>query len=348
MKSIYLYLIIGLGLATFTACSDDDSFETTPNGEWLIPIGQVFDGGPGKDGIPSVDDPSFASVESSSFLDPSNLVVGIVNNGSAKAYAHRILDWHEIVNDDLEGINYALTYCPLTGTAVAWDREINNTITTFGVSGKLYNTNLMPYDRATDSYWSQMRLDCVTGDLIDTRINTFPVIETTWETWQEMYPDSEIMTRETGFDRNYNAYPYGDYRTNNNNIIFPVSSLDNRLPAKDRVLAVLTDSRKKVYPIEEFGDGLAVMEGFGADEVIVLGSDSRNFLVAYKNSGLENVTFFDGPGPIVAEDSNGNKISISGEVVEGPLAGTQLAAVESILGYYFSLAAFYPDMEIME
>jgi len=316
MKNIYLYLIIVLGLGFLTSCSNDEGDLVVDNSDWLIPSSQVLDGGPGKDGIPSVDDPFFGTVESSSFLDPSNLVVGIVNNGSAKAYAHRILDWHEIVNDELEGINYALTYCPLTGTAVAWNREINNSITTFGVSGKLYNTNLMPYDRATDSYWSQMRLDCVNGDLIDTKIETFPVIETTWETWQEMYPDSEIMTRETGFDRNYNAYPYGDYRTNNNNIIFPVNNLDARLPAKDRVLAVLTDSKNKVYP--------------------------------YQNAGLENVTYLEGSGPIVAEDSNGNKISISGEVVEGPLAGTQLEAVESILGYYFSLAAFYPGVEIME
>ncbi len=346
MKNVFLLLFVGLlGL---TSCSDDSDDSQSGNSEWLIPSGEVFDGGPGKDGIPSVDNPIFEKADQTTFLDPNNLVVGIVHDGVAKAYAHRILDWHEIVNDELADINYALTYCPLTGTAVAWNREVNSEITTFGVSGKLYNTNLMPYDRATDSYWSQMRLDCVNGDLISTRINTFPVIETTWETWSSMYPNSSVMTTETGFNRNYNQFPYGDYRTNNNNFIFPVNNFDTRLPSKDRTLAVLTDAKNKVYPVESFGEGLVVIEEFPDGELVVMGSDTRNFITAYYNAGLENITYVNGPGAIVAEDSNGNKIAISGLVVEGPLAGTQLEAAESILGYYFSLAAFYPDIEIFE
>lgn len=343
MKKIFLLAMVGLiGLMS---CSKD---EDRTQGVWLIPSAEVLDGGPGKDGIPSVDNPNFESATQTTFLDPDNLVVGMVHDGVAKAYAHRILDWHEIVNDEVADLNVALTYCPLTGTAVAWNREVNSEITTFGVSGKLYNTNLMPYDRATDSYWSQMRLDCVNGDLVNTRIETFPVIETTWETWNTMYPNSLVMTTETGFDRNYTQYPYGDYRTNNGNIIFPVNNFDSRLPAKDRTLAILTNGKNKVYPIASFGQGLVVMEDFPNEEVVIIGSNTRNFIQAYYNDGLENITYVEESGPIVAQDSNGNKISISGLVVEGPLAGTQLEAAESILGYYFSLAAFYPNIEIFE
>ena len=347
MKNILLILIIALG-GLMSCSKDSDNGQNSGNNEWLIPAGEVLDGGPGKDGIPSVDDPKFETAEQSTFLDPNNLIVGIVHNGVAKAYAHRILDWHEIVNDAVSDRAIALTYCPLTGTAVAWNREVNSEITTFGVSGKLYNTNLMPYDRATDSYWSQMRLDCVNGPLVSTKIETFPVIETTWETWKSMYPNSMVMTTETGFNRNYSQYPYGDYRTNNSNIIFPVDIFDARLPAKDRTLAVLTDAKNKVYPIESFGEGLVVAEDFPDGEVLVIGSNSRNFITAYYNNGLENLSYINGGGPIVAEDSNGNKVSVAGEILEGPLAGTQLEAVESILGYYFSLAAFYPNIEIFE
>jgi len=347
MKNAVLLIMIGL-LGLMSCGLDNENPGDSRSEDWLIPAGEVLDGGPGKDGIPSVDNPQFEPASETTFLEPDNLVVGMVQNGIAKAYAHRILDWHEIVNDQVGDKNVALTYCPLTGTAVAWNRQVGSEITSFGVSGKLYNTNLMPYDRATDSYWSQMRLDCVNGDLINTRIETFPVIETTWETWQAMYPNSMVMTRETGFSRNYNNYPYGDYRTNNNNLIFPVNNNDTRLPAKDRVLGVLTDSKNKVYPISSFGDGQVVVEEFPDGEIIVLGSNTQNFLVAYRNEGLENLSYVNGPGAIVAEDTNGNKLSISGEIVEGPLAGTQLIAEESILGYYFSLAAFYPDIEIFQ
>jgi len=347
MKDVLLFLCLGLLGLTSCLNNEEEEPERFGNAEWLIPIDEVLDGA-GKDGIPSVDNPQFVDASQTTFLEPDNLVVGMVGNGFAKAYAHRILDWHEIVNDQVANKYMALTYCPLTGTAVAWNRQIDSFITSFGVSGKLYNTNLMPYDRVTDSYWSQMRLDCVSGKLINTKIETFPVIETTWETWQAMYPNSLVMTTETGFDRNYEAFPYGDYRTNDNNIFFPVSNLDNRLPAKDRVLAVLSDSKNKIYPVARFAEGRVVIEDFPDGEIIIMGSNTKNFLVAYRNNGLENLGFVNGPGAIIAEDSNGNKVTIAGEIVEGPLAGRQLEAVESILGYYFSLAAFYPDIEIFE
>ncbi len=347
MKNVPLLLLLSL-LGLMSCKTNNETLGDTRSNDWLIPVGEVLDGGPGKDGIPSVDNPQFESATENTYLDDENLVVGMVRDGVAKAYAHRILDWHEIVNDQVGNQYIALTYCPLTGTAVAWNREVDSAITTFGVSGKLYNTNLMPYDRATDSYWSQMRLDCVNGDLINTRIETFPVIETTWATWKKMYPNSLVMTRETGFNRNYNNYPYGDYRTNHNNLIFPVSNNDTRLPAKERVLGVLTDSKNKVYPIASFGDGQVIIDNFPNKEIIVIGSNTENFLIAYRNEGLENLNYVSGQGVVVAEDDNGNKISISGEIVEGPLAGTQLEPVESILGYYFSLAAFYPDIEIFQ
>ncbi len=339
-------LLSTLGLIYLLACSSNDI--ENRDSEWLISSDEVFDGGPGKDGIPSVDNPEFKTVDQTTFLDPDDLVIGIVHNGVAKAYAHRILDWHEIVNDQIADRYLALTYCPLTGTAIAWNRKLDSGVTTFGVSGKLYNTNLIPYDRETDSYWSQLRLDCVNGELISTKIETFPVIETTWNTWKNMYPNSSIMTLETGFNRNYSNYPYGDYRTNHSNFNFPVNNEDNRLPAKDRVLALLSETQNKVYPIDEFNTGRVVTDDFDNGEILVLGSNTRNFLTAYHNDGLENVSYLSGSDEIVAEDSNGNKISISGEVVEGPMAGKQLIAVESILGYYFALAAFYPEIEIFQ
>ena len=118
---------------------------------WLIPVNEVFGGGPGKDGIPAISNPKFKPDSTITFLSDDDLVIGVKFEGQLRTYAHLILDWHEIVNDNLGQRYFALTYCPLTGSAIAWDRNLGGEVTTFGVSGLLYNTNLIPYDRATDS-----------------------------------------------------------------------------------------------------------------------------------------------------------------------------------------------------
>ncbi len=346
MKHLFLISILFIISCGSTEDLAVDGGSTTT--DWLIPPGEVFDGGPGKDGIPSVDNPNFDTVAEAGFINPRRLVVGVVHNGIAKAYPHNILDWHEIVNDEIGDLSYALTYCPLTGTAVSWDRMVNGTKTTFGVSGKLYNTNLMPYDRGTDSYWSQLRLDCVNGELTGTTINTLQAIETDWETWVASYPNTLIMNEDTGIDRNYENYPYGDYRTNNANIIFPVSPMDTRLPAKERVLAIIENGDNKVYSINLFSTGKVFEERLNDKDVLVFGSNANNYMVAYENNDFVGFRSLINSFPAIAEDEDGNRVSLSGEIISGPRQGEQLEPVESIIGYYFSLAAFYPGIEIYE
>jgi hypothetical protein len=120
------------------------------------------------------------------------------------------LDHHEIINQTAGETHLAVSYCPLTGTAVCWNRELKGGITTFGVSGLLFNHNILPYDRATESLWSQIRNECIFGDLVSTKAELIPILETTWETWKSMYPDTWVMTENTGHDRDYTYYPYGD------------------------------------------------------------------------------------------------------------------------------------------
>ena len=340
MKAFYL----ACSILFIIACGRQNSIDSF-NGDWLIPPGEVFDGGPGKDGIPSVDNPSFIDAADVTFLDDNDLVIGVYHNGKAKAIAHRILDWHEIVNDNIDDMDYALVYCPLTGTGSSWNRNVNNSVTTFGVSGLLYNTNIIPYDRGSDSNWSQIRLDAVNGDLIGERVETFPVLETTWATWKKYNPDSQVMTFNTGFSRNYSQYPYGDYRTNNSRIIFPVSNTDSRLPAKERVLALLDESLQRVYSIELFQEDRVISDTYLGEDILVFGSKNENYITAYYNQNLVNPVPSDEDG-IMAIDDNGNKISILGEIVEGPLNGTQLTQVNSMIAYFFSIGAFYPDVEI--
>ena len=220
-------------------------------GTWLVPQNEVRSGGVGRDGIPAVDNPRFDSSFSVSFLSDNDLVVGYKNGDKTKAYPHDVLDWHEIVNDQLSGTNYAIIYCPLTGTATAWDRNLSGTMTTFGVSGLLFNTNIIPYDRTSSSNWSQLFNKSISGLYVGQVPRNYMVLETKWSTWRKLYPASEVMNFNTGHSRNYGTYPYNNYK-NDKSLIFPVKYHDLRLHEKERVHAVIVNGKARVYRFESF------------------------------------------------------------------------------------------------
>lgn len=321
-----------------------------PTPEWLIPQASVFDGGPGKDGIPSISSPFFITAEEATFLDNNDLVLGIKVGDDIRAYPHPILDWHEIVNDRIGDLQVAITYCPLTGTGVGWDRTMEGEITSFGVSGLLYNTNLIPYDRRTDSNWSQMLLKCVNGEMIGTKIKTHQLVETSWKTWKTIFPETKVMSTQTGYNRNYDRYPYGNYRTNHESLFFPVEFEDNRLPWKERVLGVILGGDAKAYRFENFPEsGVGVVnDGFAGMNIVVAGSRNMNFMVAFKRSlkDGQSLTFrpVEDALPVVMTDQEGNMWNIFGEAISGPRTGTQLPAVDAFIGYWVAWGAFYPDL----
>jgi len=343
------------------ACSKDSGTPPIPPGggntnpdpnTWLVPSDEVFDGGPGKDGIPSVDSPQFSDAGSINFLLPTDLVLGLKAGDEIKAYPHPILDWHEIVNDEVNGMPLAITYCPLTGTGIGWVRVVNGFATTFGVSGLLYNTNLIPYDRNSNSNWSQMLLKCVNGPLIGKEIETYPLVETSWQTWKAMYPDSKVMNTNTGFNRSYGVYPYGGYKTNNDQLLFPVDPPDHRLPGKQRGLGVIVDGKSKFYTFAQFDAPVAVAQNaFKGVELVVVGSSQQNFLAAYNRqlpdgTLLEFSAVVETGNPVVMTDNEGNEWNIFGEAVSGPRIGTALTPTKSFIGYWFSWGAFYPRPDI--
>lgn len=341
------------------SCNDDTNPGPTSgqggvptNNSWLIPQEFVFDGGPGKDGIPSIDNPTFISVNEVDFLDDNDLIIGFREGDVVRGYPHPILDWHEIVNDEVGNTKIALTYCPLTGTASGWNRVINGTETTFGVSGLLYNTNLIPYDRNTDSNWSQMRLDCVQGTLRGTAVDLLPVIETSWSTWKKLYPTAEVLSTNTGFSRNYSRYPYGDYRTNDNNLIFPVTNEDGRLGRKERVLGVQVGTFTKAYHIASFNTTLGVeirQEALGGEQIVVAGSSTDNLAVAFLSTlNGEQLSFEAGDlaTGVLMTDQNGNAYDMFGRAISGPNQGQQLENVRSFIGFWFAWAAFFPNLSL--
>ncbi|KAA3617712.1 MAG: DUF3179 domain-containing protein [Calditrichaeota bacterium] len=349
MKLVFITLIIFVILS----CSEEP-LTNVVNGDWLIPKREVHDGGPGKDGIPSIDNPKMISLENTDFLNDDDLVVLFGNQGELSIYPHKILDWHEIVNAQ----DVVVSYCPLTGTAIGLNREIEQNglseRTAFGVSGLLYNTNLILYDRLTDSYWSQMKNQCVGGDLIGTFPKNEILVETTYKTVKNMFQDARVLSDKTGYysTEQYAVYPYGDYKTNNNRLLFPISNSDNRIPGKERVMGIVINGEARAYRFESLESGINVINtNVGGVEVVVVGSKTSNYLVAYKNTFNDSqvpLTFTKGSGngQVVFKDNIGNNYNVLGEVVTGPNSGSRLAGTHSYISFWFAWAAFYPNTEI--
>jgi hypothetical protein len=271
------------------------------------------------------------------------------------AYPHRILNWHEIINNKVHGHAIAITFCPLTGTGIGWIRTIGGAETTFGVSGLPYNSNLIPYDRKTNSNWSQIRLNCVNGALRGTEVQTFPLVETTWTTWRSMFPDTKVISVNTGYNRDDNRYPYRDYRTNHNYIIFPYQPVDNRLKAKERVHGIIIDGAAKAYRFDLFPEGRRLIEDeFRSIPLVIVGNTNENFIMSFERRledgtlllfSLANEQGRKNCSPVLLKDQEGNTWDIFGTAVSGPRKGQVLTPTNSFIGYWFSWGAFYPGLD---
>jgi len=329
---------------------NNDTTDTDIIYEWLIPVGEVFDGGPGKDGIPALTNPMLLKAADADYLNDNDLILGIVSGSDIVAYPHKILDWHEIINTSVGVHHISVTYCPLTGTGIGWDRNVNGKITTFGVSGLLYNSNLITYDRSTDSYWSQIQSDCVYGELAGSSVQKIIMIETTWNTWRTMYPNTRVVGTNTGFNRSYNYYPYGDYNEEEW-LIFPVNPLDNRLHLKERVHGIIINNKAKAYRFSSFiNQNVLLTDNFEGSELLIVGNNTKDFIVSFIND-IDNSLIFEAVQnqlPIILSDNEGNKWDVWGVALEGPRIGEQLTNTNSFIGYWFSWGAFFPDLEIYE
>lgn len=342
------FLIITL---FFSACQKDSNNITVFSGngpaDWLVPKNEVIDGGVGIDGIPSVDNPQFSRPEDLGNYYNQDLVLGFIHEGEIKAYPHPILDWHEIINDEINGLPIAITYCPLTGTGIGWSRDLGGFTTTFGVSGLLYNNNLMPYDRRTKSTWSQQKNECVNGNLISRKPSTYTLIETSFSTWKKSFPETKVMNGNTGFDRAYAFYPYNDYKTNHDLLFYPLSPKDERLPAKERVLGVIINEAAKVYSFNCLGEGTELIaDNLGNENIIIVRSKRENFIIPFLNP--ENLKFEVIPNglPQLMQDNKGNIYNLAGVIMEGSEVDKRLEQPMAFMGYWFSWGAFYPNIDI--
>ena len=347
---------------------DDDSDSPPPDPipnektRWDVPggAGEIVRGCLGLDCIPSLQNPALVNLDEANYLQDDDLILGLVRNDAVVAYPHRILDWHEVINQTLSrNSKIAITYCPLTGSGIGINligtAADNMGAGSFGVSGLLYNNNLILYDRTTTSNWSQMLLRSVHGPLRGELVITVPIIETSWQTWKKMFPDSKVVSENTGLDRPYHIYPYGNYKTVPA-LLYGVTIDDARLHRKERLHGIIADRwnfKAKTYRFSLFeNEARAINDEVHGKPVVVAGMKSANFYISYSRIVSGAVLTFDvktdAPQifPFDLIDNEGNVWNLLGEAVSGPRTGQKLIPTISYNAYWFAWGAFFPDVTI--
>ncbi len=359
MRSISLF--VATGTAVLTACSSSSSSTTGSDGQFdltcNIPVENLFFGGVARDGIPALTVPEFVNPGAADVLGAGARVLGVAVDGEARAYPLGILWWHEVVNDVVGSVPVLLTYCPLTGSGIAFDPFIDGVVRNFGVSGLLHENNLIMFDRQTETLWNQMLLGGTCGLDRGKAFELLPIVETTWGHWKAMYPNTTVITTNTGFvDLPYGSYPYGNYDApNNRSTLFPSSPFSSERPPKELVLGVQSGTNAVAYPfgeLAEAGDAVALNETFVDTPILVTYTVAENTALAFDRrvNGQElTFTVADSVAMTLVDAETGTTWSAAGEALSGPLADegarlTQLA--DAYVVFWFAWSIYHANTEI--
>ncbi|MBI3589032.1 MAG: DUF3179 domain-containing protein [Candidatus Liptonbacteria bacterium] len=237
---------------TITADNGDQSFSTkeitvTDGVKHSIPLDQILSGGPPRDGIPPIDHPKYISVQDAEKqLTDKEPGLAVEIETVSRFYPFQILVWHEIINDTINGKRILITYCPLCLSGIVFDPAVSGERVEFGTSGKLWNSNLVMYDRKTNSLWSQILGEAIVGEMAGAKLNVLPSDQIRFGDWKKLHQKGEVLSRDTGTTRFYGQDPYGDYYTTPGTY-FPVSNKDDRLPEKEFILGIVVDGKAKAY-----------------------------------------------------------------------------------------------------
>ena len=359
-----------------TSCGGDGAGSDQPppgvGGEWStdfsrhsVPLDEFIGGGPPRDGIPSIDDPKFVSTgEADQWLAEGEPLAVLEVGGETRLYPIQILVWHEIVNDEVGGVPVAVTYCPLCNSTVAFERTVDGDVLDFGTTGRLRKSDLVMYDRQTESWWQQLTAEAVVGEYTGTDLEVVPTGILSWREARRTYPEAPVLSRDTGADRDYGSSPYPGYDDPDSDPFLLEEEADGRLPAKTRVTAIETgDTSAVVYPLERISAEAPLNDRVGGRPVVVFHdpgvvsvldqagiSSSREVgasAVFDRRVDGRALTFEPGgEAGIVRDRETGSSWDIGGRAVDGELEGGSLTRVAADDQFWFAIAAFFTDVEI--
>ncbi len=328
-----------------------------------VPLTEYMSGGPPRDGIPPIDEPKYVSLdEAREFLTEPEPVMVVEEGAEVRGYPLQIMVWHEIVNDELRGRPIAVTYCPLCNSSVVFDRRVDGRELTFGTTGNLRNSDLVMWDRQTESWWQQLTADAVVGELTGERLEVLPSQILSFEDFRKSFPEADVLSRDTGFDRDYGTTPYAGYDNSPEEQPFLLEGeADDRLPPKTRVAAVFEGDDAVVIPFDRLEDEPVVNEEVAGtpvavffepdvtsalDQPSIASSRAVGTAAAFdRRMRGRTLTFTSAEGRIEDEET-GTEWDITGRAVGGPLEGERLRPVRHDEQFWFALAAFIPDARI--
>ena len=326
-----------------------------------VDLSEIMSGGPPRDGIPAVDLPRYASTEEAGgWLDPDEPVIAVELGGEARAYPLQILIWHEIANDELGGTPIAVTFCPLCNSAIVFDRRVDGVVLDFGTTGRLRLSDLVMYDRQTETWWQQLTGTGLVGAHAGRDLVRLPAAIVAWNEFRSAFPDGSVLSRETGHTRPYGSNPYSGYDSATQPFLFR-GDPDPRLPAMERVLHVTAGGAERIYPFGAFTDEPVINDEVGGEPVVVMSrsgtlsvldkgtiADSRRIpsAAAYSRQLDGRVLEFEVRDGGIADSATGSVWNLFGEAMEGPLAGSRLHPRSRGDHFAFAWLAFHPDADV--
>jgi hypothetical protein len=327
-----------------------------------VPLAEIQSGGPPKDGIPAIDRPRFESFASADrWLHPQEPVIALEIADDARAYPLQILIYHEIVNDQVGGRPVAVTFCPLCNASIVFDRRAAGRLLDFGTTGRLRKSDLVMYDRQTESWWQQFTGEAIVGHYAGTVLRQIPSGIVGYEDFKRAHPRGQVLSRATGFSRPYGINPYRGYDRIDEIPFLFAETPDPRLPAMARVLNVSVGARHRLYPLSELektpvvndiltGEPFVVFSSGGLlsplDEGIITSSRTIRAAAAYSRRLGERVLTFEAAGDGFIDRETGSRWNLLGQAIEGPLKGARLELVSGGVHFAFAWLAFHPDSEI--
>ncbi|MDP9374260.1 MAG: DUF3179 domain-containing protein [Chloroflexota bacterium] len=326
-----------------------------------VPLAEIRSGGPGRDGIPPLDAPKFVGVEEVPWLKPREPVILFAVGDDARAYPLQILIWHEIVNDVVGGAPVAVTFCPLCNTAIAFDRRLDGRTLDFGTTGKLRRSDLVMWDRQTESWWQQITGEAIVGELTGRHLTMLPATIVAWEEFRARFPHGQVLSRETGHDRDYGRNPYAGYDEVDTPPFLLDERPDGRLPPKERVVTVSLGGEDVAYPFGRLAERRTIADTVGGQPLVVLfqpgtasaldqgdiaSSRDVGAVGVYRpQAGGRALTFAWRDGAFTDEET-GSRWTLLGEATAGSLTGQRLEPVVHGTHFWFAWAAFKPQTRI--
>ncbi|MFQ6044835.1 MAG: DUF3179 domain-containing protein [Gemmatimonadales bacterium] len=362
-----LFSLLGItAVSTAAACTPQDREWRTDFTRHTVPLEEIVPGGPPKDGIPAIDHPRFVSVrEADDWLDDREPVIVISRPGEAKAYPLQILIWHEIVNDIVGRLPVAVTFCPLCNTALSFERRVEGRVLDFGTTGRLRHSDLVMYDRQTESWWQQATGAAIVGHYAGSQLESISSPVVSWRSLKETHPDAKVLSRETGHQRDYGENPYVGYDAPSGAPYadFFREPLDERLRAMDRVVALEVGETAVAYPFSSLasrrvvndrveGRPIAVFWAPGTSSVldsreIVAGRDIGSSGVFSRRVGNRILEFEPAGDGSFRDRETRSTWNILGMAQTGPLRGTLLEPIPHGNHFWFAWAVFRPETRVM-